>query len=796
MTGGVARLSRRWVAVLTGLVLAATLVAPAPPARAIGGGQELTDPDFTVRLEFGAQRACSGALVRPNWVLTAKSCLPSATGARADRGGRRAEVPVPAATFATVGRHTLASAASGLRRPVLTLVTHPERDLVLAEIDGWAARRTVRIAGTPPSAGETLTGSGYGRTNTDWVPDRAHVANFTVQSVNGATVGLTAGGGKAAICEGDAGGPEYRVRDRQPELVAVHTSSGLLGCHGAPEGATAEATGTRVDDLAGWVESSTTRTYLDAKHDRWWDISAGKVVYPCYSPNGGARLRMGEGLLKVLDTSMTRYRLAAADTPQYLHFHADGNLVIWKGGKQLWWSGTNGHPNARLECRDDGDVRITEGGRLLWRSGTGNSLEASTGYSRSYSDRFEPLCISENNREFLWWFEGGLVARSGWRTEGHGRHHRDWTLRFGTDGQLVVARGDGTVRWASPTKGHPNARLTCKNDESISIEEQGVTLWSSAGHPTGLLMSSAGDGYMCARDFDKIGTLTGRCYGEAGFRLPGTGGQGQVQALGIDDRNVCLQVVPSSPVKDGDKVTGGGCAARPETTWTHRADGSLYNPLTNRCLDVPGNQAVEGVQLQVWTCNGTGAQKWSLWNAWWEGRKADVAAKSAGLHDRTARTDPPKTNKRRYTAYNPSTRTRLNVECTYYMHIPGQWHWSEFMLTGSDTAAQSEVTCDSGWIDQIKVAARLQSQNQWVGAQKSAECNRRWCTTLKVQQPHSCRGAPHECAGRQFMTGMISIRIAKDSDWIWTPFETCALRQERKLLECPGNETWVFPPAL
>ncbi|WP_158581582.1 trypsin-like serine protease [Actinomadura spongiicola] len=785
MTGGVARLPWRWVAVLMGLVLTASLAAPPPAARAIGGGRKVTgDPGFTVRLQFGAQRACSGALVRPNWVLTAKSCLPSAAG-------RKGEVPVPAGTFATVGRVDLTSGKTGLRASVLTVITHPDRDLVLAEIDGWDADGFVPIAGTPPSAGEKLTGSGYGRTATEWVPDGPHAAAFTVQSVDGATVSLS-GDEKAAICEGDAGGPEYRVRDGKAELVAVHTSSGLRGCHGAPEDATGAATGTRVDDLAGWVESSTTRTYLDARRDRWWRIGAGAVVYPCYSPNGKARLRMGGGFLKVYDTTTARYRLAAADDPEYLHFHADGNLVIWKGGKQVWWSGTNGHPDARLECRDDGDVRITEGGKLLWRSGTGTGLEAGAGYSRRYSDRFEPLCISANHREFLWWFEGGLVARSGWRTEGHGRRPRDWSLRFGTDGQLVVARGDGVAQWTSPTRGHPNARLNCNDDGSISIDDQGVTLWSSTGHPTGLLMSAVGDGYLCARDNGKIGTLTRQCYGEAGFRLPRT--DGQVQALGADGV-VCLRVVPSNPAKNGDKVTGGGCAATPETTWTKRADGVLYNPLTKRCLDVPNGEPVDGAQLRVWTCNGTVAQKWALWNAWWEGRGTGVAVKGVARHDRNVPSGLPTPRKRRYTAYNRSTRARVEVQCVHRINLISRWEWSEYMLTGIDETANSDATCDNGWIDQIKSGARLQMQNWWIGPQKNAECNRRWCTALNVQHQQSCRGAPHECAGRQYMTGTVNMRIAKDSDWVWAENQWCTIRQDGKLLECVDDDTAVVPPA-
>jgi hypothetical protein len=31
------------------------------------------------------------------------------------------------------------------------------------------------------------------------------------------------------------------------------------------------------------------------------------------------------------------------------------------------------------------------------------------------------------------------------------------------------------------------------------------------------------------------------------------------------------------------------------------------------CLDIPSSNTSNGNQLQVWSCNGTGAQKWTFW---------------------------------------------------------------------------------------------------------------------------------------------------------------------------------------
>ena len=41
-------------------------------------------------------------------------------------------------------------------------------------------------------------------------------------------------------------------------------------------------------------------------------------------------------------------------------------------------------------------------------------------------------------------------------------------------------------------------------------------------------------------------------------------------------------------------------------------NGGYYNPASNRCLDIPGSSTTAGTQVQIWDCNGTGAQKWRL----------------------------------------------------------------------------------------------------------------------------------------------------------------------------------------
>ena len=47
------------------------------------------------------------------------------------------------------------------------------------------------------------------------------------------------------------------------------------------------------------------------------------------------------------------------------------------------------------------------------------------------------------------------------------------------------------------------------------------------------------------------------------------------------------------------KTTGGG------------GDGAIVSNMNGKCIDVPGSNFVDGARLQMWCCNGTGAQRWT-----------------------------------------------------------------------------------------------------------------------------------------------------------------------------------------
>ena len=82
----------------------------------------------TVQLDIGGGAgACSGALLSPSWVITAKSCFTETQTNPVVQGAPKN------VTTATIGRVDLTGTA-GQDRAVDRLVPHPDRDVVLARL--------------------------------------------------------------------------------------------------------------------------------------------------------------------------------------------------------------------------------------------------------------------------------------------------------------------------------------------------------------------------------------------------------------------------------------------------------------------------------------------------------------------------------------------------------------------------------------------------------------------------------------------------------------------------------------
>ncbi|MFD3540246.1 ricin-type beta-trefoil lectin domain protein [Streptomyces sp. NPDC058662] len=87
-------------------------------------------------------------------------------------------------------------------------------------------------------------------------------------------------------------------------------------------------------------------------------------------------------------------------------------------------------------------------------------------------------------------------------------------------------------------------------------------------------------------------------------QLPG-GASGTGEVKGVN--NKCLDV-DNSQTADGTKIQLWTCNGTDAQRWT--VAGDTVKAL-GKCLDVSGGGSADGTKVQLWTCNGTSAQKWA-----------------------------------------------------------------------------------------------------------------------------------------------------------------------------------------
>ncbi|MCK2237410.1 MULTISPECIES: AbfB domain-containing protein [unclassified Crossiella] len=228
---------------------AAVLLAPAS-AQALSNGSPTANGaySFTARLQIGG-RACSGALVDPQWVVTAASCFVAdpAQGIQVPPGAPQEPTTV---TFGT--------GASQLTVEASEVAARQDRDLAMVKLANPVNTISpLALSTTAPKAGDKLRVSGYGRTRDQWRPDPAHTAVFTVDSVDSAatSTSLPISGSSspdASTCQGDSGGPAFRETDGRVELVAVNSTSYEFGCMGET-GTRKGAVEARADNVTAWI---------------------------------------------------------------------------------------------------------------------------------------------------------------------------------------------------------------------------------------------------------------------------------------------------------------------------------------------------------------------------------------------------------------------------------------------------------------------------------------------------------------------------------------------------------------
>jgi type 1 glutamine amidotransferase len=91
------------------------------------------------------------------------------------------------------------------------------------------------------------------------------------------------------------------------------------------------------------------------------------------------------------------------------------------------------------------------------------------------------------------------------------------------------------------------------------------------------------------------------------FTTGGTGGGGGGTGPIVGLAGKCLDV-NAAGTADGTKIQIYGCNGTAAQQWTVGSDGTVR--ALGKCLDVAAAGTADGTKVQLWTCNGTGAQDW------------------------------------------------------------------------------------------------------------------------------------------------------------------------------------------
>ncbi len=423
--------------------ITAGVVSAAPAAAVVGPATKDGSYPFTVQLDIGGQRSCSGALVDQQWLVTAASCF-------ADNPAQSLMVPAGAPkmkTTATVGRTDL-TRGGGTVTTVEKLVPRADRDMVMAKlakpVTGIAP---VEITAKAPLPGEGVFVSGYGRTKDEWVPDRLHYGRFAVGAAKQTSFGIAGNDGAAAVCEGDTGAPVWRDIGGRYELVGVSSRSWQGGCFGHDDETRTDAVATRTDDIAGWIQTVRLAT-------KFQDVSD---VITSADFNGDGRTDVAAVMN---DGNLHAFYAKPDGTLQYgreLWAH-DGT---WKGYQQIIGGDFNGDGHGDIVARrDDGQLFLYTGtahGALkprveMWHDKTWRTMHQIVRFRADNSGRDGLAAV---------WGDGSLHAYTT-KADGtlSGRKHNLWhdktwgTMRilatgdFDADGRddIVAVTHDGSFR--------------------------------------------------------------------------------------------------------------------------------------------------------------------------------------------------------------------------------------------------------------------------------------------------------------------------------------------------------------
>ena len=170
---------------------------------------------------------------------------------------------------------------------------------------------------------------------------------------------------------------------------------------------------------------------------------------------------------------------------------ADGNLVLFKGSRVKWNTGTwgIGYPPYRLIMQHDNNLAIYDRfNKLLWHSHTNN--KGSKGAWAEVNDDGS-FILNDGRGRMIWSIkranklENGRVLHNGQQLKSQNGKYR---LSMQTDGNLVLFQGS-KLKWHTHTSqiGYPPFRLVMQHDNNLAIYDRfNKVIWHSHTHGKGV----------------------------------------------------------------------------------------------------------------------------------------------------------------------------------------------------------------------------------------------------------------------------------------------------------------------